>query len=144
MSQHSVVLLLGSNLGDRYLNLETAIALLNESVGDIYQKSEILETIPVDYDSNKNFCNIALRMRTYFSPVFLLMKLKKIEVEMGRIVDSGTSGVHTDRTIDIDIVYYEGLNFVSERLIIPHFKHIIDRDFSKKLISQLEDTNFKY
>lgn len=140
MSQHSVVLLLGSNLGDSYANIKTAIRLLNEKVGEIYQESDILETIPVDYDSNRNFCNIALRMRTRFSPVLLLMKLKKIEVKMGRIVDSSASGEHTDRIIDIDIVYFESLNFVSRRLTIPHFKHINDRDFSKKLISQLINT----
>lgn len=53
---------------------------------------------------------------------------------MGRLTDSTISKVYTDRIIDIDIVKYDELKFVSERLEIPHNKHLFEREFSKILL----------
>ncbi len=53
---------------------------------------------------------------------------------MGRINDSKVSGSYTDRIIDIDIIKYNELNFKSERLEIPHKKHLFERDFSRVLL----------
>ena len=47
MSQHLVTLLLGSNLGDREKNIETALIRIESSVGEIIEKTEILYTAPV-------------------------------------------------------------------------------------------------
>ena len=56
---------------------------------------------------------------------------------MGRIHDSKFFGEYRDRIIDIDIVTYERLVFSSDRLEIPHHKHLYDRDFSRKLLDEL-------
>lgn len=137
MSQTLAVLLLGSNLGNRKINIELALNHIETFAGLIVRKSEILETDPVEYDSNKKFCNIAVGIQTSFSPVILLKKLKNIERQMGRLEDSAVSGSYSDRIIDIDIVLYGGLNFTSSKLSIPHKKHLIERDFSKQLISSI-------
>lgn len=135
MSQHKVILLLGSNIGDKKNNLDTALERLKE-VGDILQNSEYLTSEAVEFVSSNNFCNIATIIFTHFSPIQLLNKIKKIEIEMGRLNDSKISGGYTDRIIDIDIIKYNELKFTSERLEIPHKKHLFEREFSKILLKK--------
>ncbi|WBV61706.1 2-amino-4-hydroxy-6-hydroxymethyldihydropteridine diphosphokinase [Chryseobacterium camelliae] len=134
MSQHTVILLLGSNLGDTKKNIETAIYRFNQEVGKITNFSEFLITEPVEFVSSNIFCNIALVIRTHFSPIQLLKHIKRIENEMGRKHDSSTLGLYTDRVIDIDIVKFDNLKFVSEKLEIPHQKHLFEREFSKIIL----------
>ncbi|RZJ44856.1 MAG: 2-amino-4-hydroxy-6-hydroxymethyldihydropteridine diphosphokinase [Chryseobacterium sp.] len=133
MSQHKVVLLLGSNIGDKKNNIDTALNRLKE-VGEILKNSEYLTSDPVEFVSSNNFCNIATIIFTHFSPIQLLNYVKKIEIEMGRVNDSKISGGYADRIIDIDIIKYNELKFTSERLEIPHKKHLFEREFSKILL----------
>lgn len=133
MSQHKVVLLLGSNIGDKKNNLDIALNKL-KNVGSLLKNSEYLTSEPVDFVSSNNFCNIATIIFTHFSPIQLLNEIKKIEIEMGRINDSKKSGGYTDRIIDIDIITYNELKFSSEKLEIPHKKHLFEREFSKILL----------
>ncbi|UFK98579.1 2-amino-4-hydroxy-6-hydroxymethyldihydropteridine diphosphokinase [Kaistella faecalis] len=134
MSHHLVTLLLGSNLGKQKDNIDLAISRIEEEVGELVGQSEIIYTKPVEFVSNNIFCNIALRIKTQFSPIKLLNLLKKIEVEMGRTDDSLITKGYADRVIDIDIVFYGNMNFSSLRLEIPHSKHVYEREFSKKLL----------
>ena len=134
---YNVVLLLGSNLGNAENNILLAISELEKRAGKIIKKTKISKTLPVEYDSDNVFCNIAVSMQTAHSPIKLLDEIKKIENEMGRIHDSKFFGEYRDRIIDIDIVTYEGLVFSSDRLEIPHHKHLYDRDFSRKLLDEL-------
>lgn len=136
MSQHKVVLLLGSNIGDTKSNIDTAIKKIKEA-NFVFKKSEYLISLPVEFVSSNIFCNIAAIIFTHFSPIQLLNFIKKIEFDMGRANDSKISGVYTDRIIDIDIVSYNDLNFISERLEIPHKKHLFEREFSKILLKDL-------
>ncbi|MDF2931160.1 MAG: folK [Chryseobacterium sp.] len=133
MSQHKVVLLLGSNIGDKKKNIDTALEKLKE-VSEILKNSEYLTSDPVEFVSSNNFCNIASIIFTHLSPIQLLNFIKETEIEMGRINDSRISGSYTDRIIDIDIVTYDALKFTSERLEIPHKKHLSEREFSRILL----------
>ncbi|KFF08851.1 2-amino-4-hydroxy-6-hydroxymethyldihydropteridine diphosphokinase [Chryseobacterium luteum] len=134
MSQHKVVLLLGSNLGDQKKNLQLALQKISEGGNFISQVSEFLTTEPVEFVSSNIFCNIASVIFTRLSPIQLLDFIKSIEIEMGRIKDSTALGGYSDRIIDIDIIKYNDLKFRSERLEIPHYKHLFERDFSKILL----------
>jgi len=134
MSQHRVVLLLGSNLGDQKKNLELALEKIGDGGNKISQISEFLITEPVEFVSSNIFCNIASVIFTHLSPIQLLDFVKGIEVGMGRINDSSTSESYSDRIIDIDIITYNDLKFKSERLEIPHQKHLFEREFSKILL----------
>ncbi len=134
MSHHLVTLLLGSNLGKQKDNIDLAISRIEKEVGELVGQSEIIYTKPVEFVSNNIFCNIALRIKTQFSPIKLLNLVKKIEVEMGRTDDSLITKGYADRVIDIDIVFYGNMNFSSLRLEIPHSKHVYEREFSKKLL----------
>ena len=139
MSSHYVVLLLGSNLGDTEQNLKNAIAKIEKSVGNINFFSQMIETVPVEFVSNNIFRNIALGLFTQHSPFFLLKTIKRIEKEMGRLSDSFAIGEFVDRLIDIDIVTYDNINFESNKLILPHKKHLFERDFSKLLLQSLNE-----
>ncbi|MBP2619436.1 2-amino-4-hydroxy-6-hydroxymethyldihydropteridine diphosphokinase [Chryseobacterium jejuense] len=134
MSQQKVVLLLGSNLGEQKKNIELALQKISDAGNQISQISEFLMSDPVEFVSSNIFCNIAAIIFTHLSPIQLLDCIKNIEVEMGRINDSKVSGGYTDRVIDIDIIKYNELNFKSERLEIPHKKHLFERDFSRVLL----------
>ena len=134
---YNVVLLLGSNLGNAENNILLALSELEKRAGKIIKKTKISKTLPVEFDSDNVFCNIAVSMQTAHSPIKLLDEIKKIETEMGRIHDSKFFGEYRDRIIDIDIVTYEGLVFSCDRLEIPHYKHLYDRDFSRKLLDEL-------
>ena len=134
MSQHLVTLLLGSNLGDPKKNIEIAIKCIEDKIGSIEKKTDLLYTQPVEFVSKNIFCNIALIIKTQFSPIRLLHALKIIEHEMGREDDTLISKVYEDRIIDIDIVLFDNLRFWSNRLQIPHQKHLFQREFSRKLL----------
>lgn len=138
MSQHEVILLLGSNLGNPERNINTALGCIQTEIGDIILRSDKLFTDPVEFVSNNIFCNIAVLIKTQFSPVYLLKLIKKIEIDMGRITDSGLKNAYVDRIIDIDIVSYGNVNFDCEFLKIPHQKHLFERDFSRDLLMNLK------
>ncbi len=138
MSQHLVTLLLGSNLGNSEKNIEIALSSIETEIGDIINKTEILYTEPVGFVSKNIFCNIALLIKTQFSPMKLLESVKRIEREMGRTEDTLISKVYKDRVIDIDIILFENIQFYSKKLRIPHQKNLYERDFSRKLLNVLE------
>lgn len=137
MSSHYVVLLLGSNLGNKKQNLINALAKIENKLGKIEKSTKIEETLPLEFVSKNIFCNIAVGLCTKFSPFSVLKALKGIENEMGRTQDSSFSEGYTDRIIDIDIVLYDKINYESKKLEIPHKKHMFQRDFSKKLLRNL-------
>ncbi len=137
MSSYYVVLLLGSNMGDTKKNLEIAITRIESRIGKIVKSSKMIETMPVEFVSNNIFRNIALGLYTNISPFSLLKEIKDIEKEMGRAQDSFEVGGYTDRIIDIDIVKYGNINFLSKHLEVPHHKHTYEREFSKNLLKEL-------
>ena len=137
MSYNSVVLLLGSNINDPENNIQIALKKIEDKVGLILINSELIITTPVEFDSKNNFCNIAVKIKTQFSPIRLLDELKNIEKEMGRLQDSSYFDTYQDRIIDIDIILYNNLRFISKRLAIPHHKNLYERDFAKDIINRV-------
>lgn len=137
MSQQDIILLLGTNLGDRKKNILTALEKIEKRIGKIKKESKIIETKPVEFCSSNNFYNFAVMLGTSFSPIKVLKLVKEIECEMGREEDSSVIGRFSDRIIDIDIVKYSNLFFECSFLQIPHQKHLKERDFSKQIIEEL-------
>ena len=137
MSHYSVTLLLGSNLGDTKKNIESAIMFVNSKLGEVILQTPLVYSDPVEFGSTNIFCNIAILIKTEFSPLKLLNMIKEIEREMGRIVDSSVTGTYADRVIDIDIVMFENILYECKTLQIPHQKHLYYRDFSRYLLQTL-------
>ena len=142
MSQHVVVLLLGSNLGDKKKNITDALEMIDSNVGKAIVKSQFLETNPIDFVSCNNFINFAIELKTNYSPIEVLRRVKSIELKLGRTLDSKALGGYQDRIIDIDIVNYDDLKFVSNHLILPHHGHLV-RLFSIELINELNKKKHK-
>jgi 2-amino-4-hydroxy-6-hydroxymethyldihydropteridine diphosphokinase len=111
----TVYLGLGSNLGDRRLNLAQALELLSRQA-EIEQVSSIYETEPVGFKEQPLFLNAVCRITTRLSPKQLLSLLKKIEADSGRI----PSFPDAPRPIDIDILFYDNRVITSQSLTIPH------------------------
>ncbi|MGL4227138.1 MAG: 2-amino-4-hydroxy-6-hydroxymethyldihydropteridine diphosphokinase [Tannerellaceae bacterium] len=117
--QHTVYLSLGTNIGDRQRNIMQAVNLLNERVGTVATLSSFLETEPWGFESANAFINIALAIKTDFTPTQLLEATQVIEKELGRTAKSTDDG-YADRIIDIDILLYDDLILSQEDLKIPH------------------------
>jgi len=105
----------GSNLGDRYENLERALELLSAKAL-LQQVSSVYETEPVGYSQQPPYLNLVCRVDTELSPQQLLGKLKEIEHEMGR----KASFRNAPRVIDLDILLYDEIVVDSDELTIPH------------------------
>lgn len=112
-----VILLLGSNLGDRKNFLQKAIELINAEVGMVIKFSSVYESEPWGFKSDELFLNQVIIIKSNDEPQTLLKKLQKIENELGRIIKS--SG-YENRTIDIDILFYDDIKLKTKELTIPH------------------------
>lgn len=134
--KHRVYLGLGSNLGDGRQNLDKAVSLLSERVGEVVAVSSYLESEPWGFESTNRFTNGAIAMNTELSPIELLDATQAIEREMGRKRKHKPGEPYTDRIIDIDILLYDDLQIKTERLTIPH-PHIEDRDFVKIPLAEI-------
>lgn len=134
---NKVTLLLGSNLGNKKNNITSAINLIDSKIGSILKKTKIIESEPEDYYSSNSYLNIGIIVSTDLSPIKLLKSIKEIERSLGRINDSYFSGKYEDRTIDIDIIYFNSITYYSASLNIPHITHISKRNFSKKILYEL-------
>jgi 2-amino-4-hydroxy-6-hydroxymethyldihydropteridine diphosphokinase len=114
-----VFLALGSNLGDRQQNLESAIGALESAGVHVIQRSTIYETEPQEFKDQPWFLNMALEAETSCFPIQLLTLIQRIERELGRI-RSRESVPKGPRTIDIDILIYGKSVLDIPELTIPH------------------------
>ena len=135
-----IILGLGTNLGDREWNLEQARALLGEALHCDMLCSQILETEAVGFDGPA-FLNQAVGFQADVEPLELLDICQDIERQMGRPAhkaqfDPEGRRIYECRTIDIDILIFNGLNINSERLTVPH-PQIVERPFVKELLNDL-------
>ena len=122
-----VFLSLGSNLGNKRQNLESAVKLINERIGEISSLSSFYNTAPWGFDSDNSFLNAAACVYTDLTPDDILSETQKIEKEIGRIKKS-VDGTYSDRIIDIDILTYDNMQINSPHLTIPH-PLMTQRDF---------------
>jgi 2-amino-4-hydroxy-6-hydroxymethyldihydropteridine diphosphokinase len=111
-----VFLSLGSNLGDRVLNIRKALDLLPKAGVEIRRVSSFYRTEPVGVGAQSWFVNCAAEVATELMPLQLLKTLKSVERALGR-----RPGVSKGpRPIDIDILLYENVVVRCAVLTIPH------------------------
>jgi 2-amino-4-hydroxy-6-hydroxymethyldihydropteridine diphosphokinase len=113
-----VYLALGSNLGNRVLNLSEAIVQIAEKTGKISAVSSVYETQSWGFESENLFLNQVISVDTGLSPLEILAETLKIERNIGRT--EKTNQVYQDRIIDIDLILCDNLVFKSEILTLPH------------------------
>lgn len=125
---------LGSNLGDRAANLETALGMMDSFFSRHYDRlSGFVETAPWGFDSDDMFLNCAVCYTLDMDCLSVLDICKKIEVMMGRSVhcpefDSTGRRIYRSRIIDIDILFYGDREIATARLTVPH-PLMAERDF---------------
>ena len=104
---------LGSNLGDRRQFLAEAVGSLGSAVVAV---SPVYETDPVGGPEQGRFLNIVVQLETELSPRDLLAVCHRLE--------SGAQRVRTQhwgpRTLDVDIVWMDGVELDEPDLQIPH------------------------
>ncbi len=122
---------IGTNLGDREENLNAALHLLNERVGEQLACSSVHRSAPMGFESENEFANIVAVYDTPYSPEEVLLITQQIEREMGRTKKS-VNGVYHDRIIDIDllqaILNSKAIIQNSSTLTLPH-PRMQERDF---------------
>lgn len=132
---HTVYLGLGSNIGHRKQTIHQAIELIKEKIGDIERQSSLYETKPWGFESPNDFINAVVRCATTLTPREVLHAANKIEQQLGRTAKSD-KGCYGDRTIDIDILFYDDITLKEDDLQIPH-PHINERDFVLKPLKEI-------
>jgi len=119
MSQKLILLALGSNLGDRARNLESALERLEAGGVRVQVRSSIYETAPQEFLDQPWFLNQVVRAETSLFPLQLLRLTQRIEREMGR--ERGPGAIPKGpRLIDIDILLFGQAAIDTPQLVIPH------------------------
>ena len=81
----SVLLSLGSNLGDRTKLIDSALELLQDEPSvNVIRVSSFYETAPWGMEDQPNFINLAAEIETELAPLELLKAVKCIERTLGR------------------------------------------------------------
>ena len=119
-----VYLSLGSNFGDRIGYVQQATSLLGASDNiTLIRTSAFYETEPWGMDSENWFVNAVVEIKTSLPPQALLAECQRIEQQLGRKREESKG--YSDRTIDIDILFYNKDIINDENLTIPHkFVHL--------------------
>lgn len=112
---HLAYLGLGTNLGDRMVNLQQALGQL-EPLAQLLRTSRVFETPPWGYLDQPAFLNQVAEIETDLSPQELLDLVKGVEEHMGRV----KSVLNGPRLIDLDILFYDDLIIDLPGLKIPH------------------------
>jgi 2-amino-4-hydroxy-6-hydroxymethyldihydropteridine diphosphokinase len=115
---HKIVYLsLGSNLGDRAANLQSAITQL-AGLGKVEAVSSFYETEPVEFTAQPWFLNCAVKLDTEKMPRQLIAGILGIERGMGR----QRKQKNGPRIIDIDILLFGSSIIDLPSLTVPHPK----------------------
>jgi 2-amino-4-hydroxy-6-hydroxymethyldihydropteridine diphosphokinase len=103
---------LGSNLGDRRIHLATGV----ESIPDVVAISPVYETDPVGGPEQEAFLNLVVELDTELEPFDLLGVCHRIESAAGRVRGERWG----PRTLDIDIIWIDGVTLDEPTLTVPH------------------------
>ncbi|KAJ3761440.1 Dihydropteroate synthase [Lentinula raphanica] len=148
---HSIAIALGSNVGDRFQNIELALRLLEDPSSVVTDRSVIsenaflhvvntsfiYESAPMYVTDQASFINCACMIETNIPPQSLLQLTQAIEVAVGR----QPTFRNGPRVIDLDIILYDTLRLdtrapedqqsldnLSGHLVIPH-PRLSEREF---------------
>lgn len=115
---------LGSNLGDRRAQISMAIKELTDVGVAVISVSSFLETEPYGIIDQPKFINAVMAVRTDLEVHVLLKLLLEIEQKMGRVRVRHWG----ERSIDLDILFYDNLIIKDAQLTLPH-PDMQNRDF---------------
>jgi len=115
--RHRALVALGSNLGDRIGYLRFAISRLGVAAGTVTATSGVYETAPVGGPEDQGpYLNMVVAVETVLDPFELLRRCRAVESAAGRQREV----LWGPRTLDVDLVIYDGVRVDSEELTLPH------------------------
>lgn len=126
---------IGSNLGNRRLNLSRAMRAIGEEFGE-YEISHVVESEPWGFDSTHSFLNVGMMFFSDLEPLEILHRLQAIERSISPDSHRKSDGTYADRIIDIDIVAIDYLQINTPELTVPH-PHLLERDFFLRPMAEL-------
>ncbi len=106
---------LGTNQGNRLRNLKNARSALRK-IGEVRTQSPVYETEPWGDADQAAFLNAVVVLESSLRPFRLLRKLKRFELELGRLRTRRWG----PRVIDLDILDWQGEPLSTSVLTIPH------------------------
>lgn len=135
---------IGTNLGDRYQNIEDAVKALSLVPGvKVLRESSVYETEPWGFTEQPGFYNNVIEVESEKSPEALLGICLGIEAGMGRVREF----TYGPRIIDLDLLFYENEKRNTAELVLPH-PLIGERDFVlvplKELFNTMDVYGFDY
>lgn len=117
---------LGSNVGEREVNLQAAVDALPSAGVEVLACSSLYDTDPVgEILDQPSFLNACVTIETEATPLELLDALKRLEAELGRLAGGPR---HGPRAIDIDILLLGAHTIDHERITLPH-EQLLSRRF---------------
>ncbi len=111
----NIYLGIGSNLGNRIINIEKAKSHLLENGINFISVSNYYETLSWPDPKKPKFFNIVLKVTCKYKPLELLNLCKIIETKLGRI----KSPKNSPRVCDIDLIDFDGL-VLNNKIKLPH------------------------
>ena len=106
---------IGSNLGNKRLNIEKAKFKIIENNIKILQSSNYYESLSWPNKKHPKFLNIVLKISTNLKPTKLIKIFQNIENTLGR----KKAPRNSPRICDIDIVDYKNMQ-INKGIILPH------------------------
>lgn len=104
---------MGSNLGDRRAHLDAAVSALGDEVVAV---SGVYETAPVGGPRQSQFLNLVVELDTGLTPHELLRVCWRLEAAAERVRETRWG----PRTLDVDVLWMEGITIDDDELTIPH------------------------
>ena len=124
---------LGANLGNREETLREAVRRIGAAEGvETVAVSSVYETEPWGRIDQPRFLNLAVAVETTLSPEALLALTQSIENALGRVRHERWGA----RTIDIDVLCFEGVERNTPELTLPH-PRAAERDFVLRPLAEL-------
>ncbi|MDT8271902.1 MAG: 2-amino-4-hydroxy-6-hydroxymethyldihydropteridine diphosphokinase [Desulfomonilia bacterium] len=125
---------LGTNLGERMVNLRVALERLSRSRIMILRLSSVYETEPFEVTySQARYLNMVIKIDFERDPFALLETCLQVEDSLGRQRPHS----HAPRTMDIDVLLIDDRTITHERLTVPH-PHMERRPFVIHPLSEIE------
>ena len=115
MTAHRAYIGIGSNLGERLVHVDRALAALGE-LGTVLALSSLYRTQPWGRRNQPWFLNAVALLETEMAPLDLLESLLAIENGLGR----ARAQHWGPRTIDLDVLLYDDLEIAVPQLTLPH------------------------
>ena len=117
-----ICLAIGSNLptadyGGARQNCEAAVRLLGDGPVSVLAGSPWYESAPVPVSAQPDYVNGVIRVATELAPLALLGACQEIETAFGRARPAEPNAA---RTLDIDIIDWDGVRLAGGDLEIPH------------------------